>query len=439
MSDIFPDGVWIVDLAPLREPALVPQLVAQALDLRPVPDQPGLQVLLDFVKSKHLLLILDNCEHLIAPCAQLTHQFLSQTPKLSILATSRERLAIEGEVVYPLAGLACPPLAVVTLRTETADFDPQALMQFEAVRLFTERAQAISHKFTVTTENMPMLIDICRRLDGIPLALELASVRTNVLTIQQIAARLDDHMTLFTAEQRMVSTPHHSTLRAAVDWSYDLLSTSERTVLQRLSLFTTSFTLNTSEDVCGWGSIQRNAVLGLLSTLVAKSMVVVETLQGNEARYRLLETIRQYAQEKLAASTEWMTAHEHYLATYLHLTEEVAPKLREQYQQLWFNWLETENDNIRAALTWAVEQGRIEEGCASAPRSSPSGKCGPTRGRVRLVRTPAAASRQHHYTRRARECFDLAVGAGWHGGRYAEIYRPWRGGPGAMPDSRRGG
>ncbi|MEZ4656107.1 MAG: LuxR C-terminal-related transcriptional regulator [Caldilineaceae bacterium] len=356
------DGVWLVDLTPLRDPNLIPQLVAQTLSLRQPSNQPVFEALLTFVHAKQLLLILDNCEHMIAACAHFVQQMLAQAPALRILATSREPLAIGGEAVYPLEGLAWPSLNLEAAGNRPHDFDPQGLMQFDAVRLFTARAQAISPKFTITAENAPAIMDICQRLDGIPLALELASARVNVLTVQQIAARLDDRLALLTASQRSTSAPHHHSLRAAIDWSYDLLSPPERTLLQRLSLFNAGFTLSTGEAVCGWGAIQRDQVLGLLASLVSKSMVAAETLQGSEARYRLLETMRQYAQEKLSASTEWMAAYNHYLASYVRLTEEVAPKLREQYQQLWFNWLETENDNIRTALSWAVEHGRIEEG-----------------------------------------------------------------------------
>ncbi|MEZ4860338.1 MAG: LuxR C-terminal-related transcriptional regulator [Caldilineaceae bacterium] len=362
VSATFADGALLVELTALRDPSLVPQLVAQTLGLRLAPNQPVLEALLNFIQPKQMLLMLDNCEHLIAACAQLVQQLLSQAPALRILATSREPLALGGEAVYPLAGLAWPAFAAKTTGDPPDNVDLQALLHYDAVRLFTERAQAISPQFIITAENAPVIVEICRRLDGIPLALELASARVNVLTVHQIAARLDDRLALLSAGQRSLSAPHHHTLRAAIDWSYDLLSAPERTLLQRLSLFTATFTLSTGEAVCAWGTIRWDAVLELLSALVAKSMVVAETLQGSEARFRLLETIRQYAQERLAASTEWVTAHDHYLASYVHLTEDMAPKLREQYQQLWFNWLETENDNIRMALAWAVEQGRIEEG-----------------------------------------------------------------------------
>lgn len=193
-----------------------------------------------------------------------------------------------------------------------------------------------------------------------PLAIELASARVSVLSLPQIAQRLDRRLDLLVSSTR--GDERHHTLRATIDWSYDLLSPAEQCLLQRLSVFASGFTLTTAESACAWGEIQRGQILDLLASLVSKSLVAAETLQGSEARYHQRETIRQYAQEKLKASGEWDAAHDRYLDCFLRLTEEVAPKLRESYQQLWFNWLETEHDNIRAALAWALERGRIEAG-----------------------------------------------------------------------------
>ncbi|MCB0085734.1 MAG: serine/threonine protein kinase, partial [Caldilineaceae bacterium] len=287
MSATFADGVWLIDLTALREPTLIPQLVAYTLGLYQPPNQPVLASLLTFLQSKQMLLVLDNCEHMTAACAAFLQQLLSHSPSVRVLATSRESLAIGGEALYALAGLSWPPLATETVGNQPSNLDPQALLHYDAVRLFTERAQAISPKFAITAENAPAIVAICRRLDGIPLALELASARVNVLTVQQIAARLDDRWALLSAGGRAPAAPHHHSLRAAIDWSYALLSVAEQTLLQRLSLFSATFTLSTGEAVCAWGALHRDAVLGLLATLVAKSMVVAETLQGSEARYRL--------------------------------------------------------------------------------------------------------------------------------------------------------
>jgi predicted ATPase/DNA-binding CsgD family transcriptional regulator len=362
VSDTFRDGVWVVDLAPLREPALVPQLVAQTLGLRPPPTQPLLESLLNFVRPKQLLLIMDNCEHLIAACAQLAHQLLSQASELRMLATSREALAIAGETIYQLHGLAWPSLAAETARDWPSGRDPQDALQYDAVRLFVERAGAIAPRFTITSDNALAIVEICRRLDGIPLALELASARVNVLTVRQIAARLDDRFGLLTSGSRTTLVPHHHTLRAAIDWSYALLTAEEQMLFRRLAVFEAGCTLDTAEAVCSGEGIAAERVLDVLSSLVDKSLVVAETTSRAQARYRMLETIREYALEKLdAAGTAARLRHRH-LGLFLARAEEAAPKLHDAYQQLWLNWLEGEHDNLRAALAWALESGHIEAG-----------------------------------------------------------------------------
>jgi predicted ATPase/DNA-binding CsgD family transcriptional regulator len=349
LADRHARSICWVDLARLTDLALVPQVVAKALGVVEQPGTPLIDTLLDSLCEGQTLLILDNCEHLLTACAQLV-EALSSCPYLTILTTSREPLGVDGETLYPVLPLALPD----------AHLSLDEAAQIDSVRLFVERARSILPNFDLTPDNAASVATICRSLDGIPLAIELASARVNVLSVKQIQERLDRRFDLLVATVR--ANERHRTLRAAIDWSYELLSSSERVLLQRLALFAAGFTLNTAESVCAWGSIPRNEVLDLLASLVNKSLVVAETLQGSEARYRILETIRQYAQDKLALSAEWMTAHGHYVVSYLRLTEEISPKLREQYQQLWYNWLETENDNIRAALAWAVEQGRIEEG-----------------------------------------------------------------------------
>lgn len=338
-----------VDLARLTDGTLVLQTAAKALDVNERPGEPLLQALLESLCDGQTLLVLDNCEHVLDACAQLV-EGLVDCPNLTILTTSRVPLGVAGEALYPVLPLPLP----------AAGLPIAALRQVDSVRLFVERARNILPGFELTSDNAASVATICRRLDGIPLAIELASARVNVLSAQQIQQRLDRRFDLLVATTR--GDERHRTLRAAIDWSYDLLSSSERLLLQRLSLFAAGFTLSTAEAVCAWGAIQRDEVLDLLTSLVNKSLMAAETLQASEARYRMLETIRQYAQEKLAASADWEAAHDRYLACYVRLTEDVAPKLQEQYQQLWYNWIETENDNIRAALTWAVEHKRIEEG-----------------------------------------------------------------------------
>jgi predicted ATPase len=351
-----------VDLAALREPALVPQLVGQALGLRPATDQPVLESLLDFVRPKQLLLILDNCEHLSEACAQLAQQLLSQAPGLRILATSRAALAIGGETIYPLSGLAWPALDEETDWVGSSPLDLQELRGYDAVSLFVERARAISRDFSLTPENAWAIVEICRRLDGLPLALELASARTNVLTVQQIAARLDDRFALLTSGQRTAPVPHHHTLRAAIDWSYALLTPEEQSLLSRLAVFEAGCTLDAAEVVCAGEAIAPGQMLDLLSSLVDKSLIIAETTGRAQARYRLLETIREYALEKLNHAGEAARLRDRHLDLFLARAEEAAPKLGDAYQQLWLNWLQGEHDNLRAALAWSLEGGRIEAG-----------------------------------------------------------------------------
>ncbi len=349
LTDQYIDGVYWVELARLADSTLVPQAVAKVMNVVEQSGTPLMDTLLDLLGDRQMLLVLDNCEHLLGACAQLV-EALAGCPNVRFLATSREPLGVIGETLYPVLPLALP----------AAHLSLDEIRHVDSVQLFVERARSTLPNFGLTPDNAEIVSTICRDLDGIPLAIELASARVSVLSVKQIQERLDRRFDLLVSTARV--DERHRTLRAAIDWSYDLLSASERLLLQRLTLFTAGFTLSTAESACAWGEIQRADVLDLLSSLVSKSLVVAETLQGSEARYRLLETIRQYAQEKLRASGEWISAHDGYLACFLRLTEEVAPKLREQYQQLWFDWLETENDNIRAALAWALEQQRIEAG-----------------------------------------------------------------------------
>ena len=362
VSETFADGVWLVDLVPLHEPALVPQLVAQALGLRPAADQPLLERLLNFVRPKQSLLILDNCEHLSEACAQLAQELLSQSLELRILATSRAALAIAGETIYPVSGLDWPVFEGEAVRDGQSRLDLQELMGYDAVRLFVERARASSLNFSLTSENAWSTVEICRRLDGLPLALELASARVNVLTVEEITARLNDRLTLLISSQRRGLEPRHHTLRAAIDWSYALLTAEEQALLCRLAVFEAGCTLDTAESVCSGQGIAAQDILDLISSLISKSLVVAETVGRTQARYRLLETIREYALQKLEEAGETGRLRDRHLDLYLARAEEAAPKLGDAYQQLWLNWLEGELENLRAALVWALESGRIEEG-----------------------------------------------------------------------------
>ena len=365
---MFADGVWWMDLTPLREPALVAQLVSLGLGLRPDADQPHLEALQSFLRFKKLLLILDNCEHLSEACAHLASGLLSHAPEITILATSREALRIGAETVYQVAGLTWPVLEPGTLR----GVDLKEWAGYDAVSLFVERARAISPVFSVTPENVRSVAEICRRLDGLPLALELASARVNVLTVQEIAARLDDRFALLTSTQRRginsdsPQQSHHHTLREAIDWSYDLLAADEQLLLRRLAVFPGGCTLDSIEAICAGEDADAGQTLDRVSSLAGKSLIVADTAARAQARYRLLESIREYALEKLVAGGGAEALRDRHLRHFLARAEEAAHKLWDAYQLLWLNWLEGEHDNLRSALSWSLESKQIEAGTRAA-------------------------------------------------------------------------
>lgn len=350
ISPQYDDGVHWVELARLADEALIPQTVAKVLGVARQPDRPLMEALLDALRDRRLLLVLDNCEHVLDTTAQLVESALTAT-SVNILTTSREPLGITGEMRYPVSPLALP----------MAGSSVDDMGRFDAVALFVERASATLPAFELTASNASMVARICEQLDGIPLAIELASAHVGVLTIEQIAARLDQRFELLSPAQHLTHS-HHETLRAAIDWSYDLLSPAEQALLLRLSVFAGGCSLETTESVCSGNGIERHRVVELLASLINKSLVVAQTLQPGEARYKLLETIRQYGQEKLVAAGEWSMMRDRHLQCFLHLAEEARPKLTGQHQQLWLGWLEGEYDNIRAALAWSLESGQIEAG-----------------------------------------------------------------------------
>ena len=362
LSQAFADGAWFVDLAPLSEPELVPQLVVEVLGLHSAPDLPVLESLLNFMRPKQLLLVLDNCEHLNTACARFAHQALSHAPELRILATSREPLGIAGERIYPLSGLGWPDLNLEVFQKEQSGLDLREIIRFDAIHLFVERARLFFPEFGLVSENALAVAEICQRLDGLPLALELASARLNVLTVQEIAARLDDRFALLTSGQRTGLEARHHTLRAAIDWSYALLSAEEQALLRRLAVFAAGCSLDTAQAVCAGEGVEAGRMLDLLSSLVDKSLVIAETSGRPQARYRLLETIREYALDKLEGAGEEQRVRNRHLEFFLARAEEAASRLGDEYQQLWLNWLEGEHDNLRAALAWSLEGNRIDAG-----------------------------------------------------------------------------
>ncbi|TMH54013.1 MAG: adenylate/guanylate cyclase domain-containing protein [Betaproteobacteria bacterium] len=288
LMDDYPDGVWFVELAPLTDALLVPQAVASVLGVKEEAGRPVVEALIKYVKSRRQLLILDNCEHLLDACAELVKQLLQAGPSLRILASSREHLRVAGESTYPVPALAAPDPYEKFIHT--------TLTQYEAARLFIDRALAAQPAFEISQQNAIAVAEVCHRLDGIPLAIELAAARVRALPVGTIASRLSDRLRLLAGGDR-TALPRQQTLRALIDWSFDLLGEQERTLFRRLAVFAGGFTLEAAEAVSAVGDLANSDVLDVLTHLVEKSLVVME---GESGRYRLLETVRQYAQERLS-------------------------------------------------------------------------------------------------------------------------------------------
>jgi predicted ATPase/DNA-binding SARP family transcriptional activator len=343
----YPDGVWLVELAALADGVLVPQAVATVLGVQEQAQRPLTATLVDALRPRDLLLVLDNCEHLIDACAHLAQSLLVGCAQLRILATSREALGIAGETTWLVPSLPLPDMQQLPPVAELA--------QVEAVRLFAERAAAALPTFTLTPANMAMVAQICGRLDGIPLAIELAAARVKVVSVDQLATRLDDCVRLLAGGSR-TALPRQQTLRAAIDWSYNLLSEEERALFRRVAVFAGGWTLEAVEVVCAAAEISSAAVLELLAHLVDKSLVVVEPPREGQVRYRLLEPIRQYALEKLRGVEEAAAIRRQHALFFLALAEAAEPKLQGPEQALWLDRLAAEHDNLRAALRCMLDQ-----------------------------------------------------------------------------------
>jgi len=341
----YPDGVWLVELAPLADPALVPQTVASVLGLAEQAVKSYTLTLIEHLKDKRLLLVLDNCEHLLSACAVLSDDLLRACPSLKILASSREGLGIGGELTYRVPSLSLPDLR------QTAT--PSSLSPFEAVQLFVERALFYLPTFVVTTANAPALASVCHRLDGIPLAIELAAARVRSLAVEEINSKLDNRFRLLTGGSR-ASLPRQQTLRALVDWSYDLLNVQERTLLCRLAVFAGGWTLEAAEQVCVGEGMEAWEVLDVLTSLVDKSLVVTDP-QEERTRYRLLETVRQYARDRLVESGESLLVRARHGDCFLKLAEKSEQKIKGPEGAAWLQNLETEHDNLRAALDFCLD------------------------------------------------------------------------------------
>jgi predicted ATPase/class 3 adenylate cyclase len=337
LIDDYSDGVWFVKFAALADPRVVPQAIASVLSVKEEAGNSVSEALVKYCKDRRWLLILDNCEHLVQACAEIASVLLQSGPHIRILATSREPLHIPGETTYDV-----PPLAVPDPRAAAT---PEGLARYESVGLFVDRALAAQSSFQITPQNAAAVAAICTRLDGIPLALELAAARVRALSAEKIAARLTDRFRLLTRGDR-TALPRHQTLRALIDWSYALLTQAERILLRRLAVFAGGWTLEAAEAVGAGSEIQHIEVLEILTALVEKSLVVVAK---SGARYRLLETVRQYAQERLDESGETDTTRTRHLAFYLTLAQRARTELTGPEQGAWLSRLDLERENLLAA------------------------------------------------------------------------------------------
>ena len=346
----FPDGVWLVELAPVTGPDLVPQAIASALGVTEQPGRSLADTLENYLSSRRLLLVLDNCEHLVDATAHLADRLLRSCPEVRILATSREALGIGGETIRRVPSLSVP------------EFGKQAplenLTTYEAVALFCDRASAALGDFSLTEDTAPLVVQICQRLDGIPLAIELAAVRLKVLSLEQVATRLNDRFHLLTGGSR-TALPRQQTLRAAIDWSFDLLPENERAVLRRLAVFVGVITLEAAEVVCAGPPVAAQEILDLVTQLVGKSLVQAEE-SADEARFRLLETIRQYGLSKLLEAGEVEPVRQRHRDWFIGWAERAEPELQGPDQTRWLNRMEVALDNLRAAFDWLPREGDDE-------------------------------------------------------------------------------
>src|SRR6266851_7866781 len=346
LVDAFADGVWLVELAALSDPRLVPQAVAQALALPDQPTRPVLETLSDYLASKKLLLVIDNAEHLLEACVHFVDEIVRRSPDIAVLVTSRERLGITGELTYRVPSLTVPGT--------NERLTPETMSPYEGVRLFVERAKLVRPDFNVTSDNAAPLASTCYRLDGIPLAIGLAAPRLRSMSVEELSQGLDQRFALLTDGSR-TALPRHRTLRSTIDWSYDLLREPEKLFLQRLSVFAGGWTLAAAAEVCAGEGIEHRDVLDLLTSLADKSLVVPEQ-EDEQTRYRLLETVRQYARDRLEDSGGSAAVRVRHRDYYLALAEEADPKLKGAEQAEWLRRLEEEHDNLRAGLEWSLAE-----------------------------------------------------------------------------------
>ncbi|HKY54529.1 MAG TPA: BTAD domain-containing putative transcriptional regulator, partial [Anaerolineales bacterium] len=335
LINTYPDGVWFIALDSLSDPNLVPQTVAAVFDIRETAGRPVIEILMNMLREKTTLLILDNCEHLLDACAELITDLLTNCPNLKILMTSREILNMEGEAIY-----YPPPLSIPGDSTLL-----EKLTNYESVQLFSDRASLALSSFRLTNENIQSVVEICRKVDGIPLAIELAAARINVLQVKEILNQLNESFALLASNGRR-TLPRQQTLQASMDWSWGLLTDAERIFLQQLSVFAGGWTLGSAQAVCDGN------VLDLTSALVKKSLIMVDQKSVGDTRYQFHEIVRQYIREKLIESGEEEDIRTRHLQYFLQLSEEAEQALRGPTQIEWISRLNDERDNVRAALEW---------------------------------------------------------------------------------------
>ena len=345
--DEYPGGVWLTELGPLSDPALVPQVVATSLGLRELAGQRLTETLAVHLARRRVLLLLDNCEHLVDSCAALAESLLSSSAEVRILATSQERLGVAGEVVYRL-----DPLATNTAANASVSHPG---LESDSVRLFVDRALLSDPRFTVSPEAAEAIAQICQRLDGIPLAIELAAARVRLMSVDEVLARLDDRFRLLIDSGR-TSLPRHQTLRATVDWGYELLSYEERALFRRLSVFAGGFTLATAEAVCAVRESEKADVMDLLARLVDKSLVVRDDRGGGATRMRLLETLRQYGRGRLVEEDDAGLYARRHADYFLDIAEAARRDQRGPQYNSWLERLEDEHDNLRFAIEISLRE-----------------------------------------------------------------------------------
>jgi non-specific serine/threonine protein kinase len=382
LAEEYADGACFVALAALEDPGLVPQAVATALDIREEPGRPLSVTIAGHLQAADLLLVLDNCEHLLQPCAHLAHALLQSCHGLRILTTSRQPLGITGEVTWRVSSLSVPSPSEEweRPRLDGGERDKDRLSQaleYGSVQLFAERASGVQQSFSLNQQNLGAVVRICRRLDGIPLAIEMAAAQMRAMSAEQIAIRLSDQFSLL-RDGSSTDLPRQQTLLATMDWSYALLATPEQRLLQRLSVFAGGWTLEAAEEICSGDGVQQEEMPAHLTSLVEKSVVDYET-QGGQARYRLLETVRQYAHDRLAECRQtdrWRGRHLDYFLALAGAAEAARTSPFAPYPPHWMERLELEHNNMRAALSFSSEFSEPSSGVAAPALEASLRLCG---------------------------------------------------------------